>query len=95
MGGEDGDLEIPSTLATCRECSHETASFGRSINSVKRCLTLMHEECPLRRNNYYIEGSARRSVEAEWDDAEDDRNQALFAEITLPVVYCRVEPRTR
>lgn len=45
----------PGVCATCSECDHETESFGTSDRSIKRCLVLMREECPLGEENFYVE----------------------------------------
>src|SRR5262245_10690195 len=51
----DGN-DIPSVCAECRRCGHETESYGRSMRSVRRCLVLSREECPLGESNYYQVG---------------------------------------
>ena len=50
----DNGYLIPGTTATCGDCNHQTESFGESEASVKRCLVLLHEECPKGRNNFYV-----------------------------------------
>lgn len=42
--------------ATCTEtgCGHVTESKGESERSVKRCLALMREQCPMGQENYYV-----------------------------------------
>lgn len=56
----DGDSEnehgvfVPSVTAVCPKCQHETISFGLSKDSITRCLALLHSECPLNENNFYI-----------------------------------------
>jgi hypothetical protein len=59
------DRLIPSVLVTCSRCNHHTESFGTSIASVRRCLALMREECPLKQHNYY-----------DVDDYDDDYDPA-------------------
>ena len=51
----DNGTEIPSVMATCSRCQHTTESYGTSDASIKRCLALMREECPLNESNYYDE----------------------------------------
>lgn len=50
--------EPPETRAECNRCRHETESYGTEDVSIRRCLVLMREECPLRENNYYIQDVA-------------------------------------
>lgn len=50
----DGDFDtIPSVCVTCSRCGHETKSYGQHERSVRRCLALLHDECPNREANYY------------------------------------------
>lgn len=53
LANDDG-IEIDGVCANCTRCDHETESFGTSEASVKRCLALMREECPLGEKNFYI-----------------------------------------
>jgi hypothetical protein len=39
--------------ATCSLCRHQTVSLGTSMNSVRECLSLMREECPVGASNEY------------------------------------------
>jgi hypothetical protein len=48
--------EIDSVEAQCQRCGHETSSYGTSEVSVRRCLALTREECPMEESNYYVEG---------------------------------------
>jgi hypothetical protein len=51
----EGDYgPVPSTVATCSRCGHETESYGTSGASERRCLLLMREECPLAESNFYV-----------------------------------------
>lgn len=51
----DGDYAtVPGVAATCSRCDHETESFGTSAVSVRRCMVLMREECPMNERNYYF-----------------------------------------
>ena len=34
---------------------HSTESYGTGDKSVKRCLALMRDECPMGENNFYVE----------------------------------------
>jgi hypothetical protein len=38
---------------TCGECGHVEMSFGTSDKSIRRCLVLLKENCPLGKRNYY------------------------------------------
>lgn len=49
---EDG-LAVDSVAAVCSKCDHRTESFGTSDRSVRRCLVLLREECPLGEDNFY------------------------------------------
>ena len=49
----DDGVEVPSVCATCSRCDHETESFGTSDRSIRRCLVLMRDECPMGEDNYY------------------------------------------
>lgn len=51
----DNGTELPSVMATCSRCQHTTESYGTSDASIRRCLALMREECPLGEHNYYTE----------------------------------------
>ena len=37
---------VPSIRVTCNKCGHATESFGQRGRSLRRCLTVMGEECP-------------------------------------------------
>lgn len=50
----DNGHMVASIEATCPKCGHITQSFGTGERSVKRCLVLMREECPLGEQNYYV-----------------------------------------
>lgn len=45
---------IESVLVHCSRCDHTTESFGIGDRSVRRCLVLMREECPMKQQNFYI-----------------------------------------
>lgn len=51
----DDGIQIDGVCATCTRCDHETESFGTSEASVKRCLALMRDECPMGQDNFYVE----------------------------------------
>ena len=52
----EGDYSLVEGFrAECSRCSHETESFGTSERSVRRCLVLMREECPLGEENFYVD----------------------------------------
>jgi hypothetical protein len=44
---------ISGVRATCSLCRHQTESLGISMNSVRECLSLMREECPIGAPNEY------------------------------------------
>lgn len=50
----DDGRDVDGVIAYCNRCGHETESFGTSESSIKRCLVLMREECPLTQGNFYI-----------------------------------------
>ena len=51
----DEGRRIDGVQATCGLCGHQTESFGTSSISVRRCLVLLHEECPEHsEDNYYV-----------------------------------------
>ena len=50
----DSGREIEGVRATCSKCGHETESGGVSDDSIRRCLALMREECPLGEKNFYV-----------------------------------------
>lgn len=50
----DDGREIDGVEAVCGECDHSTQSYGTSSASVRRCLVLLREQCPLGQHNYYI-----------------------------------------
>ena len=54
LEGEHGNM-IPGVTAHCSRCDHETESYGTGVNSVRRCLVLLREECPNDETNFYIE----------------------------------------
>jgi hypothetical protein len=51
----DYGKEIESVEATCSKCGHTTQCYGRYDRSRKRCLILMHDECPNGEDNFYVE----------------------------------------
>lgn len=51
----DGDYgSVDGVQATCGRCGHCTESFGTGDASVRRCLTLLREECPQGESNFYV-----------------------------------------
>ena len=52
----DEGRDVPGVIAHCERCDHETESFGTSDRSVRRCLVLLREECPLGEQNFYVAG---------------------------------------
>lgn len=53
LENEDG-RDVEGTMATCSRCGHTTESFGTGSSSVRRCLVMMNEECPLGQSNFYV-----------------------------------------
>ena len=51
----DRGFDTDCVVLCCQKCDHETQSWGHGDASVKRCLALMNEECPLDENNFYVE----------------------------------------
>lgn len=49
----DDGLELEGVTATCSKCGHCTESFGTDEPSIKRCLVLLRNECPLGESNFY------------------------------------------
>jgi len=45
---------VEGVMATCRRCDHATEAFGTSPASVRRCLVMLREECPMGEQNYYF-----------------------------------------
>jgi len=50
----DEGFEVAGVCATCTKCGHQTESFGTEGASIRRCLALMREECPLGEQNFYV-----------------------------------------
>jgi hypothetical protein len=50
----DDGRQIDGIICSCSECGHTTESFGTSPNSIRRCLALMREECPMGGTNFYV-----------------------------------------
>jgi hypothetical protein len=52
----EGDFTawVDGVTAKCSRCDHTTEAFGRSEASVRRCLFLLREECPMGESNYYV-----------------------------------------
>jgi len=46
--------DVPGVTAECSRCGHTTESYGTDEPSVRRCLVLLRDECPLRERNYYV-----------------------------------------
>lgn len=51
----DNGQDVDSVTARCSRCDHSTESFGTSDASVRRCLVLLRDECPLGESNFYVE----------------------------------------
>jgi hypothetical protein len=52
MDGEHTTVE--GVQATCRRCGAETESYGTSERSIRRCMVLLREQCPMNEDNYYV-----------------------------------------
>jgi hypothetical protein len=61
LAGANGS--VPSVQATCPRCGHTTESYGTSEASIRRCLVLLHEECPADEYNFYVEDAPGLSCE--------------------------------
>lgn len=53
----DNGREQACVVVKCEECDHETWSWGDSDRSVRRCLALLGEECPMDEKNFYVRES--------------------------------------
>lgn len=53
LESEEGNL-VDGVVCHCVKCGHETESFGQEEKSVKRCLALLRDECPLGQSNFYV-----------------------------------------
>jgi len=51
----DNGNDVPCVRATCGRCGHEVMSYGTSNASRRRCLAVLHEECPNGERNYYVD----------------------------------------
>lgn len=45
---------VASVCAHCSRCEHITESYGYAEPSIRRCLVLMREQCPMNENNFYV-----------------------------------------
>ena len=52
LEGDNGPID--SVEVKCSRCGHITESYGAGGASIRRCLALMAEECPLGESNYYF-----------------------------------------
>jgi len=53
LEGDERD-DIPGIEATCTKCGHTTESYGQESVSIRRCLALLREGCPLGESNFYV-----------------------------------------
>lgn len=51
----DNRREIDCVIVTCSKCGYQTTSWGHGVDSVKRCMAIMNEECPECENSFYVE----------------------------------------
>jgi hypothetical protein len=68
---DERGIPVPGVRATCTACGHSTESFGDGPRSVKRCLCLLREECPMGESNWYAaieEVIDKRGDENPYDD---------------------------
>jgi len=47
------DYVMPAVRAICSKCNEESVSAGTHERSIRRCLVLLKEKCPLGEQNYY------------------------------------------
>ena len=52
LEGDDGRI-IPGVVVRCTECDHEVQSYGTSQRSIRWCLAILAEECPIKGDNFY------------------------------------------
>ena len=52
-GENDHGHDVECVAVACSRCGHTTTSFGTSDRSIRRCLVLLREECPLGEHNFY------------------------------------------
>ena len=52
LENEDG-FPMDGVKVTCRRCDEEEESYGTSDRSVRRCLVLLRENCPMGESNFY------------------------------------------
>lgn len=51
----DGDYRsVEGVEVTCDLCGHSEQSAGTHEGSLKRCASLLRENCPRGENNYYV-----------------------------------------
>lgn len=63
-------FDIPAVKAICAKCNHSTESFGNQINSIKRCLVMLRDECPNQEGNFYAMENEEEYEQAEKVHAE-------------------------
>lgn len=52
----EGDYSmVEGVVARCTRCDNESESFGISDASIRRCLVLLREGCPLGEHNFYVD----------------------------------------
>lgn len=85
LQGSNG-YDTPSVQATCTKCGHSTESWGEHMGSIKRCMAMMNEECPLGQNNFYSmaeDSEMSQSIEEQEQKVEDqDRFTGKMSEIS-------------
>lgn len=59
LEGDYGDVE--GVRAKCQRCGHITESYGVSDASKRRCLALMHDQCPAGESNFYEEDTGHEN----------------------------------
>ncbi len=77
----DNGYQVDGVIATCSKCGYTTESYGTDGPSIRRCLVLLNEGCPMKQNNFYIEGAQPKKVAShtvvyhrqdEGDELDDD-----------------------
>jgi len=57
---------IAGVRVLCGRCEHETESFGTGEASIRRCLVLLHEQCPEYEDNYYVADQENGELAEVW-----------------------------
>lgn len=71
----DNGYQVDGVTATCSKCGYTKASYGTDGPSIRRCLVLLNEGCPMKQNNFYIEDNHPKPAyhrQNEGDELDDD-----------------------